>query len=301
MKTRVNARYSTPVICLKSKPVNTSFAGFFACPKRHLVFIWTLQARKDAAEAAKPTVNTPEQAKELERQALEKNPITKLSPEQAKAIDEQSKSTVHTSAEAKELEDKILGKVNNKSVDIQEKTVYDEYKLNRMKIQETLHNVEEKRRTLDYEVGTIIDREDNVVEEIGGEAHSVSVNRNMEDMIFTHNHPSGGCFSGGDIYSMLDDKLLELRASTPQGTYFSLLRTSKSTFDTTFADEYKEAISYKNAIKAVTEDLKSGIISKEDVKSRGFALYVEYMSKAGEVYLTENAERFGYIYSKGVI
>ncbi len=81
---------------------------------------------------------------------------------------------MHTPAEAKELEDKILGKVNNKSVDIQEKTVYDEYKLNRMKIQETLHNVEEKRRTLDYEVGTIIDREGNVVEEIGGEAHSAS-------------------------------------------------------------------------------------------------------------------------------
>ncbi len=63
-----------------------------------------LQARKDASEASKPTVNTPEQAKELERQALEKNPVTKLSPEQAKAIDEQSKATVFTQAEAKERE-----------------------------------------------------------------------------------------------------------------------------------------------------------------------------------------------------
>ena len=33
---------STPVICLKSKPVNTPFAGFFLCQKRHLVFIWSL-------------------------------------------------------------------------------------------------------------------------------------------------------------------------------------------------------------------------------------------------------------------
>ncbi len=69
-----------------------------------------LQARKDAAEAAKPTVNTPEQAKELEKQILEKNPVTKLTPEQAKAIDEQSKATVNTPEQAKELEDKILDK-----------------------------------------------------------------------------------------------------------------------------------------------------------------------------------------------
>lgn len=55
-------------------------------------------------------MNTPEQAKELERQALEKNPVTKLSPEQAKAIDEQSKPTVHTPAESKELESKMLDK-----------------------------------------------------------------------------------------------------------------------------------------------------------------------------------------------
>lgn len=75
---------------------------------RVLVFIWTLQARKDAAEAAKPTVNTPEQAKEIERQALEKNPVTKLSPEQAKAIDEQSKPTVNTQEQAKAINDAAI-------------------------------------------------------------------------------------------------------------------------------------------------------------------------------------------------
>ncbi|MBR7007356.1 MAG: hypothetical protein IKH90_01775 [Ruminococcus sp.] len=67
-----------------------------------------LEQRKEISEASKPTVNTPEQAKELERQALEKNPVTKLTPELAKAIDEQSKPVVHTPAEAKELEQKVL-------------------------------------------------------------------------------------------------------------------------------------------------------------------------------------------------
>ena len=67
-----------------------------------------LEQRKALSEASKPTVNTPEQAKELERQALEKNPVTKLSPEQAQELNERSKPVVHTSAEAKELEQKVL-------------------------------------------------------------------------------------------------------------------------------------------------------------------------------------------------
>jgi hypothetical protein len=97
---------------LRAKGVNVSNA------KLNKEEIEAIKARIDASEAAKPTVNTPQQAKELERQALEKNPVTKLTPEQAKAIDEQSKPTVHTPTEAKELEDKILGNVNKNDVEI---------------------------------------------------------------------------------------------------------------------------------------------------------------------------------------
>lgn len=79
-----------------------------------------LQARKDAAEAAKPTVNTPEQAKELEKLALEKNPVTKLTPEQAKAIDEQSKPVVNTPEQAKELEKSILDNSQGKNTTSEE-------------------------------------------------------------------------------------------------------------------------------------------------------------------------------------
>ncbi len=87
---------------LRAKGVNVSNA------KLNKEEIEAIKARIDASEASKPTVNTPEQAKELERQALEKNPVTKLTPELAKAIDEQSKPVVHTPAEAKELEQKVL-------------------------------------------------------------------------------------------------------------------------------------------------------------------------------------------------
>lgn len=79
-----------------------------------------LEQRKALSKASKPTVNTPEQAKELERQALEKNPVTKLTPEQAKAIDEQSKPTVNTQEQAKELEKSILDNSQGKNTTSEE-------------------------------------------------------------------------------------------------------------------------------------------------------------------------------------
>lgn len=183
-------------------------------------------------------------------------------------------------------------------------TIFDEMEQNRKEIDKTLHDVEEMRRSLDYEVGTIIDRKGNIVEVINGSEHSVAVDDGaLKDLIFTHNHPSGGCFSDNDIINMIDDELLELRASTPQGTYHSLLRTSKASKEssTELVKGFKKANSIVTATKQVQEDLKKGIITKQEAKDKGFNLYIEYMSKSGERFLTENAEKYGYIYTKGVI
>lgn len=183
-----------------------------------------------------------------------------------------------------------------------ELTVYEEREQNQDKIKATLHDVEEKRRGLKHEVGTIIDREGNIIAEFQGEEHSVSVDDGMlKDLIFTHNHPSGGCFSDGDIENMIADGLLELRASTPQGTYYSLVRTANADKNSTFAYDYKKANSIVTATKQVQEDLKKGIITKQDMKDKGFNLYIEYMSKNAENFLAENAAKYGYIYTKGVI
>ncbi|HRU99330.1 MAG TPA: phage minor head protein [Ruminococcus sp.] len=183
-------------------------------------------------------------------------------------------------------------------------TIFDEMEQNRKEIDKTLHDVEEMRRSLDYEVGTIIDRKGNIVEVINGSEHSVAVDDGaLKDLIFTHNHPSGGCFSDNDIINMIDDELLELRASTPQGTYHSLLRTSKASKEssTELVKGFKKANSIVTATKQVQEDLKKGIITKQEAKDKGFNLYIEYMSKSSERFLTENAEKYGYIYTKGVI
>jgi len=183
-------------------------------------------------------------------------------------------------------------------------TIFDEMEQNRKEIDKTLHDVEEMRRSLDYEVGTIIDRKGNIVEVINGSEHSVAVDDGaLKDLIFTHNHPSGGCFSDNDIINMIDDELLELRASTPQGTYHSLLRTSKASKEssTELVKGFKKANSIVTATKQVQEDLKKGIITKQEAKDKGFNLYIEYISKSSERFLTENAEKYGYIYTKGVI
>lgn len=183
-------------------------------------------------------------------------------------------------------------------------SIFEEAEQNRDKINAALHDVEEQRRGLNHEVGTIIDREGNIIEVINGGEHSVAVEDGvLNDLIFTHNHPSGGCFSDGDIKNMIEDNLLELRASTPQGTYHSLLRTPAASKESSaeFEAGFKKANSIVTATKQVQEDLKNGVITKQDVKDKGFNLYVEYMSKNSESYLIENAEKYGYIYTKGVI
>lgn len=207
-----------------------------------------------------------------------------------------------TAEERKELLSKGKVDIGEKAKTTKTLSVYEERTHNQEKIKATLHDVEEKRRSLDYEVGTIIDREGNIIDVIQGGEHQVSVEDGvLNDLIFTHNHPSGGCFSDGDIHSMITDNLLELRASTPQGTYYSLVRTPKADKYSTFEYDFKKANSIVAATKQVQEDLKKGLITKQDIKEKGFNIYIEYMSKSAEKFLEENAEKYGYIFTKGVI
>lgn len=181
-------------------------------------------------------------------------------------------------------------------------SIFEEAEQNRDKINATLHDVEEQRRGLDHEVGTIIDRNGNIINVTDGEEHSVSPPEDLlKDNIFTHNHPSGGIFSAGDIEAMIGDELLELRASTPQGTYYSLRRIGAVPKDMEFMEEYKKHCSFITASEAVAADLRSGKLTRAQEIEKGFNLYTEYMAKLGDDFLTKNAEKYGYIYTKGVI
>ena len=184
---------------------------------------------------------------------------------------------------------------------IETEDVFAEYEKNREQIQKTLHDVETQRMSLKHEVGTVIDREGNIVKVYDGEAHSVDVDMDLADLIFTHNHPSGYCFSSGDIKNFVNDGLLELRASTPQGTFFSIRRTASSVSDPAFFEDYKKIEHIKNAMNQVKEDVKNGVLSKQELKRRGFDIYLEYTSKAEIEFLTKNAEKYGFIFEMGAI
>ena len=182
-------------------------------------------------------------------------------------------------------------------------SVYEEREQNMAQINKTLHEVEESRRQLTHEMGTVVDRAGNVVQVFDGKEHSVDVgDMDLTDLIFTHNHPSGGCFSAQDIFEMIKSKLLELRASTPQGTYYSLVRTAKADPNSNeLAEGFQKATGIKRAMDMVDADYKAGKITRKDMEVKGFNLYVEYMAKLGEQYLEENAIKYGYIYTKGAI
>ena len=66
-------------------------------------------------------------------------------------------------------------------------SVYEEHAQNQDKIKATLHDVEEKRRSLDYEVGTVIDRKGNILKVFEGKEHSVDTeDMDLTDLVFTY-------------------------------------------------------------------------------------------------------------------
>lgn len=247
--------------------------------------------------------NTPPPTQKPPEKQSEK-PQTK--PEQPKPVDveipppEQKKPEyVDTPILEKPVE---VPKPETRPAEEPELTIFEEMEQNRELIDAALHDVEEQRRSLDHEVGTIIDRQGNIINVTDGEEHSVSPPEDLlKDNIFTHNHPSGGIFSAGDLEAMIGDELLELRASTPQGTYYSLRRIGAVPKDMEFMEEYKKNCSFIKASEAVAADLRSGKLTRAQEKEKGFNLYTEYMAKLGDDFLTQNAEKYGYIYTKGVI
>lgn len=184
-----------------------------------------------------------------------------------------------------------------------ELTLTEEYEKNRKAIEKTFHEVESERRNLDYEVGTIVDRKGNIISVTGGEEHSVSPPGDLlKDNIFTHNHPSGGCFSVQDLESMIDTELLELRASTPQGTFFSLLRKEGTHLtDYEFAGKYYEVTNITVVMDAVERDIKAGVLTRKEMEAQGWQIYTKYQSKFAVEWLKENAEKYGYVFTEGSI
>ena len=91
----------------------------------------------------------------------------------------------------------------------------------------------------------------------------------------------------------------ELRVSTPQGIYYSLMRKSGASISKDFLMAYKEATSSRNARETIRNDIRNGILDKNIAIIHKEEIVLKYRSFNGEVWLTKNADKFGLKYEKG--
>ena len=164
----------------------------------------------------------------------------------------------------------------------------------------TLHDVEEAKRSLNYEVGTLISPDGKVIKEYIGEAHIVSIsdidNSLFDGNIFTHNHPAGRCFTRKDIQSFIAGHLREARISTPQGIFFSL-KESNGEINRAIVNIMKEEKVGDMAKAAQILEEKGLDLSGVERENKIYDIMGEEVDK----WLSENAKEFGYIYTKGEI
>lgn len=178
---------------------------------------------------------------------------------------------------------------------------------NEEQVKETLHFIEENSRSKNYEVGTIIDRNGNILESLGGSSHQVNISSEivplLKDNIFTHNHPSGGCFSRDDVFSFIETGLFEVRASAPNSTVYSLKKGigENNGDDMLQLFKIKKTGDRRKAQGILQEKLDSGEISPEEWSRKGFDLVVRLQEQDIEDFLTKNASKFGYVFTKGEI
>ena len=165
-----------------------------------------------------------------------------------------------------------------------------------------LTEVELFSKDLEYEYGTSLDQTGKVLRRFIGTATGIMFSKHdtkyLQRAIFTHNHPSGRCFSGEDIMSLAFYDFLELRAVTPLSTYYSLKKKS------VVSDAYRLTSAFLEEEKrlyqvAIDEE-------KEFINSYGFIddfMDVVYnsVSSGVERWLLDNAEEYGYLFSRGSI
>lgn len=166
-------------------------------------------------------------------------------------------------------------------------------------INKTLESVESEKTGLDYEVGTIVDLEGNVIKSFDGKENSVEVPTELlKGNIFTHNHPNGSCFSVEDLKSFTSSGLFELRASVGSGKFYSLRLTDTKADLEKLTSDYRASASIRKATEKIKADFKSGKITKE--KAQDFNTILEYQSNLGDEFLQENAKDYGCIYVREV-
>ena len=166
-------------------------------------------------------------------------------------------------------------------------------------IKRTLKQVEDEIRNLSHERAYVIDRQGNTVSVMDGTDKDVEVAGNIKGLTVTHNHPSGSTFSRTDIFTFVDEKPYEIRATTPQGTTYSLkLKDNKA--DPLMKDDFARAKpdDYMKARSVITERVQNRKYTREYADKNMDKLVREYMNENTRKWLSKNAEKYGYIYTE---
>ena len=186
----------------------------------------------------------------------------------------------------------IKASYNDKKID--RIAALDEYKRNEDAIKATLQGVESKSRSLTYETATIIDRKGAIISRSSGESHSVEIPGKLARLnVVTHNHPAGRCFSPQDIDTLIANDILELRASTPGNTIYSIMQTASAKRDRRFMDAFCSATDGKKAAALANKWRKEGkpmTSPKEMIDDAADHLAIEFLEK--------HAADYGYIFRR---
>ena len=173
-----------------------------------------------------------------------------------------------------------------------------EYEQNKPAIMKTLNSVETESRFLKHERTSVIDRTGKLIYQNDGNRNKVEIpNEIQRDNVITHNHPGGGCFSAGDVDTLISHGALELRASTPHGTVYSLLRTGNVPQTRDFYNDYKKEISRDHVFAEVFERIRAGEIADE-VSSETLS---KIKNDFARDFLRQNADKYGYKFTEGTM
>ncbi len=93
------------------------------------------------------------------------------------------------------------------------------------KAKQVIADIENKNRALKYEVGTVVDKDGNILVSANCSEHEVYIDETLlKGAIFTHNHPTGTCLSTQDVAAFVKQDIYQVRATTPDGKAFVITK-----------------------------------------------------------------------------
>jgi SPP1 gp7 family putative phage head morphogenesis protein len=170
-----------------------------------------------------------------------------------------------------------------KLLDLQEKEVRDAI----------LGVYEEKIKNITNENAYIILPDGNIYRS-EGTGNNVSLgDLDVSGAVVTHNHPNGICnFTHRDVQTMVDNGVVELRTVTPGGRFVSLKRGDDKLYKSIVKDMEKAGLGTREMEDWIKATAAHGV-NERQIKRMVENKYNEWLS--------ENASKYGYIFTEGRI